>query len=344
MSKYIVKEKKKERTLISVLGFAKCFSTYSREISPKDEENVDISLLETEANNEVPVKVKQPRKNQTIRLWATEIACIVGAKSYCSKDQILDRIWQFYQPSTFPSWKSTTNTIADLVAKDVQTSFIFQNIREGISSATDSEITKQFVEEAQSKIMSRSVFSLDEKQRLCQALQTLGYTEHGTKKEDGTAQAITKQLALTGSSKLLLRDHEVFLKTVLELPSKEPLRKYVIVGKVDGVLVSPFSREVVEIKNRVDREIFDAQNIQEMDRIQLLTYMALTHTHTSFLVQHYCDDLKWTLVQDFGNAEFNSFLPKIVDFLKLVDSIIFNTNPSMREDYMKYRFLKANNS
>jgi hypothetical protein len=100
--------------------------------------------------------------------------------------------------------------------------------------------------------------------------------------------------------------------------------------------------KVVEIKNRVDRSIFDKVTPQDMDRIQVLTYMALTQTQSAFLVQQYCEEIKWTPIQDPENSEFFSMMPKVVDFLKLVDGIVFNSNPSLRLDYIKYRFLKEN--
>jgi len=240
---------------------------------------------------------------------------------------MLEELWKKHQAETLTIKTSTEKAFAavqaDTTGAAAKVLLDAQALVEG--SKNSQETTQVFAEMAQ-KLAENPVLSPDQKELATQLLQAQIFTQHGVQREEGTIRAIKEEVISKDSH--LLKVDDYFNMPLMRSPSFS----YVITGRIDCLELLPTGeRRIYEVKNRTKR-LF--RKLYDSERIQVLTYMALTgHTGPSpaLLVEQFNDE-RFMLEVPWDEAYFNGVIDQLLDFTKRLDRIL--TDEEARREYI----------
>ena len=238
-----------------------------------------------------------------ITIGASDVAACIGLNPYKSSEEVITTLLAKHCPDKKIVTKDAEAEA--IIAKSAIGSSILSSIKETAGRVAPEQLQTS-VKDGIEKIDKE--FTIDEKKKVKDYIQSKANTIQGTHFEKGTAQVIESEC------KKLIEDHTLYRHTLLECDGYT----FQLVGKIDRLNVEEDgSKTLIEIKNRVNRLFY---KVKDYENIQVQCYLQLLDLERAKLIEHFKkeDRLNSMLIaRDRDMWEFVIF-PKLVEFCHLL--------------------------
>lgn len=191
---------------------------------------------------------------------ASDVASILNQNNYKSREDVFNDLWKKYSPGNF-EFKTKKEQAEEAIAKSETAQAIFSLASSFVSKGSDD--AKSTFTKVESVINSDSKLEIEDRRRVLEHVRSKVFTNHGTQKEEETAEKTNMKLEKDD------RFHELYIGTYNE-------RDYIVVGRIDRVELLPDgSKILIEIKNRVNgfyNRVFPRENIQIQMYLEMLDF------------------------------------------------------------------------
>jgi len=276
--------------------------------------------------------IKLPR----ITISASDVAAAIGQNKWRPSEEILEKLWQKHQATTFETLTKTEEALLAVQA-DVtgQASKLLEEAQKLAKTTKNSEDTVKLFTHLSKQIADISTLTPAQKEQSIALIQSEIFTQHGIQQESSTVTTI-KEKVISQESKLLPVD-QFYSKPLIASPSFS----YVITGKIDCLELLPTGEmRIYEIKNRTNR-LF--KSLVDYERIQVNTYQHLTGfkgPSPALLVENFKDKSKTEMNMievPWDEAYYNGVLDELKAFATRLDTIL--TDGDAREEYLRNKKL-----
>lgn len=191
---------------------------------------------------------------------ASDVASILNQNNYKSREDVFNDLWKKYSPGNF-EFKTKKEQAEEAITKSETAQAIFSLASSFVSKGSDD--AKSTFTKVESVINSDSKLEMEDRRRVLEHVRSKVFTNHGTQKEEETAEKTNMKLEKDD------RFHELYIGTYNE-------RDYIVVGRIDRVELLPDgSKILIEIKNRVNgfyNRVFPRENIQIQMYLEMLDF------------------------------------------------------------------------
>lgn len=232
-----------------------------------------------------------------VYLSVSEVAACMGMCHFKSPNEVMDRLWQRYNPNTF-SGKTKNDRRDELIQASPMLSNVVTHCTTSGTIATVSELITDFIH-------NRNDFSQDQKEAAEDAIREHIFTSHGIDNESETSDM------LKSSDNDIVTDDTFYTKEVAEIKGT----RYILCGRIDGIEILPDNRKcLIEIKNRT-KKLFN--KVRDYEMVQVQCYLILTGLDMAKLVERYNTELKVHFIEQ-QNDNWDNINTKLLNFCNIL--------------------------
>ena len=254
--------------------------------------------------------------NNSICLFASEIAIITGQNKYQKITDLLLKLWLRFNPTDY-------NQTIETLSKKHKVEFIpkedDKQILNRISKKNNIDISKEIsnslktsnvenLNKTKNEILKKfKECNKKDKEEIKKSLENYVNTNFGTRSENSSIKTYEKE----NNCKVLL-DNKFYKKTIFNYENT----CWYLGGRIDGYLEDG---TIVEVKNRIYRLFY---KLRDYEKVQILAYMFIFNSPKGILIEN-CKKTKDnsinTISVDFDKEYFDIIINKLKNF-----SIFFN--------------------
>lgn len=191
---------------------------------------------------------------------ASDVASILNQNNYKSREEVFNELWKKYSPGNF-EFKTKKEMAEEAIARSETAQAIYSLASSFVSKGSDD--AKSTFTKVESIINSDEKLNPEDKKKVLEHVRSKVFTNHGTQKEDETAEKTSMKLEKDD------RFHQLYIGSYND-------RDYVVVGRIDRVEILPDgSKILIEIKNRINgffNKVFPRENIQIQVYLEMLGF------------------------------------------------------------------------
>jgi DNA polymerase III epsilon subunit-like protein len=237
---------------------------------------------------------------KTVWLKVSDIGASVDMCGFKKPREIIDNLWQKYNPTTF---KGQTSEQRQVTALKISPSVI-QNVYSNatVFSGTSNDVQEAF-KKAEDIINVNTEMTHEQKLLVTQHIRKTLYTNHGIAAEALTAQT----METTGE---LIEDETFYKFPLCRIMDTE----YILCGRVDRVEIMPDgTHNLVEIKNRTNK-LFNKVRDYENAQVQAYLQMNRDWRYARLVEQYNSQSVSHTIVRD--DVYWGNLVDKMTEFCR----------------------------